>query len=224
MPRFIQRLYPERIWAFSRKNNAVYLTFDDGPIPEVTPWVLDQLKKHNAKATFFCIGENIKKHPEIFKRIIAEGHTVGNHTFNHVNGWKTEDLEYVENVLKCQRVTSSIHKDSPFEGGGRNVLQKSKSFQLFRPPYGKITSEQAKILRKKGYKIVMWDVLSYDFDGTISEEICLQNVLKNIKPGSIVVFHDSLKAEKNLRYVLPKVLEFVGKKKNRCWAMSRIPI
>lgn len=219
MPRFIQRLYPERIWAFSRSKNSVYLTFDDGPIPEVTPWVLDELKKHRAKATFFCIGENVQKHPEVFRRIIAEGHSVGNHTFNHLNGWKTKTWEYVENVLKCENIVSTIRNLSPFEGGRGDV---SNSEFLFRPPYGKITSKQAKILQKKGFKIVMWDIISYDYDAAISEEQCLQNVLKNIKPGSVVVFHDSLKAEKNLRYVLPKVLEFIREKDLFCKSINQI--
>jgi peptidoglycan/xylan/chitin deacetylase (PgdA/CDA1 family) len=195
MPRFIQRLYPERVWAFSHVKDSVFLTFDDGPIPEITPWVLDELKKHNAKATFFCIGENVKKHPEIFQRILAEGHSVGNHTFNHLKGAKTETSTYIENTLLAEEL---IHS------------------KLFRPPYGKITSKQAKILHEKGFKIVMWDIISYDFDANISEEQCLQNVLKNIKPGSVVVFHDSRKAEKNLRYVLPKVLEFIGEKGLLC--------
>lgn len=195
MPRFFQRLYPERIWAFSRSKNTVYLTFDDGPIPGVTPWVLDELKKHNAKATFFCIGENVQKHSEIFRRIISEGHSVGNHTFNHLNGWKTKTSEYVANVLKCEELMNS-------------EFRIKNSELLFRPPYGKITSKQAKILQKKGFKIIMWNIISYDYDATISKEKCLQNVLENLKPGSVVVFHDSLKAEKNLRYVLPKVLEY----------------
>ena len=195
MPRSIQWLYPERIWAFPRESNSVYLTFDDGPIPEVTPWVLDELKKHNAKATFFCIGENVQRHPEIFRRILDEGHSVGNHTFNHLNGWKTEVSEYVENVLKCEEIFNS-------EFGIQN------SELLFRPPYGKIKSKQARALQQRGYKIIMWNLISYDYDTTLDKEKCLQNVLDNIEPGSIVVFHDSLKAEKNLRYVLPKVLEF----------------
>ena len=209
MPRFIQRLYPERIWAFSRSSNSVFLTFDDGPIPEVTPWVLDELKKHNAKATFFCIGENVQKHPEIFRRIIAEGHSVGNHTFNHLNGWQTEISEYVENVLTCEETFSYVLDTPPFEGGRGDV---SNSELLFRPPYGKITSKQAKILQQKGFKIVMWDTLSYDYDAIISSEKCLQNVLKNIKPGSVIVFHDSLKAEKNLRQILPEVLQYFSEK------------
>lgn len=200
MPKIIQWLYPERIWAFTTATNTVYLTFDDGPIPEITPWVLDELKKHEAKATFFCIGENIQKHPDIFQRILSEGHSVGNHTFNHLNGWKTPTSEYVENVEKAgvEMLDFQNYRD--------------RNSELFRPPYGKITSNQARILQEKGFKIVMWDIISYDFDSTISEEKCLQNVLKNIKSGSIIVFHDSLKAEKNLRYVLPKVLEFCRKK------------
>lgn len=200
MPRFIQRLYPERIWAFPHKRDSVYLTFDDGPIPEVTPWVLDELKKYNAKATFFCIGENVQKHPEIFQRILSEGHSVGNHTFNHLNGWKTATSEYIENVDKAEGQM------------GNNSKFKIQDSRLFRPPYGKITSKQAKILQRKGFKIVMWDIISYDYDANTSPEKCLQNVLKNIKPGSIVVFHDSLKAEKNLRYVLPKVLDRIEEK------------
>ncbi len=195
MPRFIQWFYPGRIWAFSRKENTVYLTFDDGPIPEVTPWVLDTLKDYSAKATFFCIGDNVEKHPEIFTRILTENHVAGNHTYNHLNGWKTNTIEYVQNVLECREIVDS---------------------ELFRPPYGRLTSRQAKILRKKGFKIVMWEIISFDYDASVSEEKCLQNVLRNIKPGSIIVFHDSLKAEKNLRYVLPKVLEYISEKGWRC--------
>jgi len=204
MPRFIQRLYPERIWAFSREEKSIYLTFDDGPIPEVTPWVLDELKKHNAKATFFCIGENVQKHPEIFQRILSEGHSVGNHTFNHLNGWKTATSEYIENVDKADRRM------------GNNSKFKIQDSRLFRPPYGKITSKQAKILQRKGFKIVMWDIISYDYDANTSPEKCLQNVLKNIKPGSVIIFHDSLKAEKKLRFVLPKVLGFIEEKNWLC--------
>lgn len=202
MPSFVPRLYPERIWAFSRESNSVYLTFDDGPISGITPWVLEELKKHQVKATFFCIGENVSKNPEIFKRISAEGHAVGNHTYNHLNGWKTVTSEYIENVLKCEESLKS--------NSDPDVYQDSKL--LFRPPYGRIKSSQAKLLQNKGYKIVMWEIISYDFDAGISGEECLQNVLGKIRPGSLVVFHDSLKAEKNLRYVLPKVLDYIGKK------------
>nr|WP_255592884.1 polysaccharide deacetylase family protein [Marixanthomonas sp. SCSIO 43207] len=192
VPKFVQRIYPKRIWALPNNNNNVYLTFDDGPIPEVTPWVLDTLKQYNTKATFFCIGDNIKKHPDIYNRILAEGHSVGNHTFNHLNGWQTQPSEYIKNVEICETYLNQNTK-------------------LFRPPYGKLTSKQSRILQQKGYKIIMWSVLSYDYDNSVSEEKCLQNVLQHIKPGSIIVFHDSLKAQKNLRYVLPKVLDFMNK-------------
>ncbi len=220
MPKFIQWLFPERIWAFPNEKDSVYLTFDDGSIPEITPWVLDELKKHKAKATFFCIGDNIQKNPEIFQRILTEGHSVGNHTFNHLNGWKTPTSEYVENVLKCNEgmldagrgITDDTENRIPIAIGTSIVNHKS----LFRPPYGRITSRQAKALKKLGFKIVMWDIISYDYDADISEEKSLQNVLKNLKPGSIVVFHDSLKAEKNLRYVLPKTLEFILEKGWKC--------
>ncbi|RFN59564.1 polysaccharide deacetylase family protein [Marixanthomonas ophiurae] len=197
MPKFVQRIYPKRIWALPNNENKVYLTFDDGPIPEVTPWVLDTLKKYNAKATFFCIGDNIKKHPEIFQRIISEGHSVGNHTFHHLNGWKTETQSYVDNVLLFKKEIQSTR-----------YSHLAPRTSLFRPPYGKITSKQANLLQQKGYKIVMWSVLSYDYDASVSEEKCLQNVLQNIDTGTIIVFHDSIKAQKNLRYVLPKVLEY----------------
>jgi len=194
-PKIIRRFYPKRVWTLPKDSNAVLLTFDDGPIPEVTPWVLEQLKKHRAKATFFCIGENINKHPEVFKRIISEGHSVGNHTFNHLNGWNSDTDNYINNCIKFKELNNS---------------------ELFRPPFGKLTSKQSKILQKKGYKIIMWDVLSRDFDEKISKEQCLKNVLKNIQTGSIVVFHDSLKAEEKLRYILPKVLCFLNKKKINC--------
>jgi len=223
-PKFVQRLFPKRIWAFPASENTVYLTFDDGPIPEVTPWVLDLLKKYKAKATFFCIGDNIQKHPKLFRSIISEGHAIGNHTFNHLNGRKTPINEYVDNVNKAEEVMSLESKvgspkseeqrqSSMLKGveGSYNVNRK-----LFRPPYGKMTSDQASALYKQGYKIVMWDVLSADFDTSISEEKCLQNVLQHIAPGSVLVFHDSLKAEKNLRYVLPKVLDYISEKGWNC--------
>ena len=203
-PKFVQRMFPKRTWAFSKSTNDVFLTFDDGPIPEVTPWVLSELKKYNAKATFFCIGDNIRKHPDIFSQIILEGHSVGNHTFNHLNGWKTEASTYVNNTLKTEEILAASHL----------------SYKLFRPPYGKLSSKQAKLLQSKGYKIIMWDVLSADFDASISQEKCLQNVLKNIRTGSIIIFHDSAKAEKNLRFVLPKVLEFISEKKWNCKAIT----
>ena len=196
--RFVKRIFPKYIWDIPNHEKKVYLTFDDGPIPEITEWTLAQLKKHNAKATFFCIGDNIQKHPEVFQKVIKHGHAIGNHTFNHLKGWETSLEDYIENTQLCQ---SQIIHHSPFT-----------THNLFRPPYGKIKPSQAGALRKLGYKIIMWDIISYDFDAETSEEKCLQNVLKNIKSGSIIVFHDSLKAERNLKYVLPKTLEFLKEK------------
>jgi len=205
-PKFAKWIFPKRIWAFPNNKSTVYLTFDDGPISEVTPWVLDLLKKYKAKATFFCIGENINKHPTVFKRIISEGHSIGNHTYNHLNGWKTESATYITNVLKNESLINSKFKTQ-------------NSDLLIRPPYGKITSKQSKILQEKGYKIIMWEVLSADFDKNISKEKCLENVLNNITSGSIVVFHDSLKSEEKLRYVLPKVMDYLENKKYSCKAI-----
>ncbi len=217
-PKFVQRIFPKRIWAFPNTNNFVYLTFDDGPIPEVTPWVLETLKKHQAKATFFCIGDNIKKHPEIFNQIIYEGHSIGNHTFNHLNGWKTKTEEYIDNCVTFEEILNQVQGDK-FNSTLHSPLNTHLS-TLFRPPFGKITSKQAKILQQKGYKIIMWDVLSADYDKNISKEKCLQNVLKNLESGSIVVFHDSLKAEEKLKYVLTKVLEYIKERGFICKAIS----
>lgn len=202
-PKLVQRMFPKRIWAFPNSQNNVYLTFDDGPIPEVTPWVLDLLKEYNVKATFFCIGENIARHSDIFLRILSEGHSVGNHTFNHLNGWLTDNSEYFDNFLLAET----------------EILKFNDSIKLFRPPYGKLKSEQSEAILKKDYQIIMWDVLSYDFNTNISEEKCFQNVSKNIEPGSIIVFHDSIKAEKNLRFALPKVLDLISENGWECKAI-----
>ncbi len=176
----------------------VYLTFDDGPTPEITEWTLNQLQRYDAKATFFCIGKNIQNHPDIFKKVITSGHAIGNHTFNHLNGWNTSDEMYFENVNLCADEISAQHSEH--------------NCRLFRPPYGKIKPSQSKQLRKMGYTIVMWDVLSEDFDATITAEKCLENVLKNVKSGSIIVFHDSVKAYPHLEYVLPRTLQFLKEK------------
>lgn len=200
-PFFINYLYPKRLWHYKRTEKNIYLTFDDGPIPRVTPWVLEELKKYNAKATFFCIGKNIAENPQIFRQLYLEGHTVGNHTQNHLNGNKTPSGQYIENVIQAQQaITHHI------------AGKKQAGNLLFRPPYGKLSFKNARILQKQGYKIVMWDVLSGDFDQAITPEKCLNNVLKNIQSGSIVIFHDSTKAKKNLQYALPKVLTHFSKR------------
>ena len=189
-PQFIQKLFPNFTWRVPSGEKIIYLTFDDGPIPEVTPWVLEQLKQYDAKATFFCVGDNIRKHPEVFGQILEAGHTVGNHTFSHLNGWTTDNVKYFLNVRRCAHQVNSI---------------------LFRPPYGRLMPKQTEFLQRH-YRIVMWDVLSGDFDPEITPEQCLSNVLKNAKQGSIVVMHDSRKAWERLEYVLPEVLEHFAAK------------
>jgi peptidoglycan-N-acetylglucosamine deacetylase len=205
----IKKLFSNFIWDIPNSENKIYLTFDDGPTPEITEWVLNQLEQYNAKASFFCIGKNIEQHPEIFKKVIENGHAIGNHTFNHLNGWKTNTNEYIENFELCE-VTISNQKcfASSLSLGSEIKNLKSK---IFRPPYGKIKAAQAKKLRQKGYKIIMWDVLSADFDQSITKEKCLNNVISNTQSGSIIVFHDSVKAFGNLEYVLPKTLQYLTK-------------
>ena len=192
-PLLIKKLYPECLWDVKTNENIIYLTFDDGPTPDVTSYVLDELKKYNAKATFFCIGKNVKEHFDIYKRIIAEGHKPGNHTFNHLNGWKANDREYLDDIKQASNIIDS---------------------EFFRPPYGRITKFQLKALQGENFNLrtVMWSVLSGDFDVKISPENCYLNVTKNVKSGSIVVFHDSLKAFTRLEYTLPRVLDFFSEK------------
>ncbi len=197
-PLLIQHLFPAFTWRVRTEDPVLYLTFDDGPIPELTPWVLDLLHSFGAKASFFCVGENVKKHYEIFQRLVNEGHTVGNHTFNHLNGWSTPTKDYAANVEICAQWVPG---------------------NLFRPPYGALRPSQSAVLLKQ-YQIVMWDVLSYDFSTKLSTEDCLQNVVKNARPGSIIVFHDSLKAKANLQYALPRALEALARKGYRFEALK----
>lgn len=198
----IKKIFSSFVWDLPNREKKVYLTFDDGPTPEITEWTLDQLKQFDAKATFFCIGDNIRKYPEIFNTVIKEGHSIGNHTFNHLKGWDTPTADYIENVLECEN----------------QISKQSYSSKLFRPPYGKIKHAQSKELRKRGYQIIMWDVLSADFD-TISPEACLENVIKNTTTGSIIIFHDSIKASTNLKYALPRTLAFLKENGYRCEAI-----
>jgi peptidoglycan/xylan/chitin deacetylase (PgdA/CDA1 family) len=186
-PRWLKQIYKGRVWHIPTKEKILYVTFDDGPHLAATPFVLDELKKYNAKATFFCIGKNVIAAPEIYKRILQEGHSTGNHTHDHLNGWKTENKLYIENILQAAKEVDS---------------------KLFRPPYGRIKKSQVKQLQQKGFKIIMWDVLSGDFDIHLSPENCFKNVTKNAEGGSIIVFHDSEKAFPKLQFVLPRVLDF----------------
>jgi len=187
-PLLLKWYYPSLTWHKSRREKAIYLTFDDGPIPDVTAFVLKTLKSFDVKATFFCIGDNIRKHPDLFEQIIAEGHQIGNHTYNHLKGWKTETRTYIENFKNCQQLMATT---------------------LFRPPYGRIKKKQIAGIKSllPTTEIIMWDILSGDFDQTLSPEKCYQNVIKHTTNGSIIVFHDSLKAFERLAYALPKAIK-----------------
>lgn len=195
MTRLFEILFPRYIWRIKTTEKKIYLTFDDGPILGVTEWVLEQLAQFKAKATFFCVGENILKHPEIFKKILNEGHSVANHTQNHLKGWKTENELYLDNFHLCE---NSIET---FKNGNSN---------LFRPPYGQLKRKQADEILKT-HKVLIWSVLTKDYDASFDEVQCLENAIKKTRSGSVVLFHDSLKAQKNLKYVLPKFLEHFSK-------------
>lgn len=188
-PLILQKLMPSRLWRIPAVGKTLYLTFDDGPIPGLTDWVLDELKLKGAKATFFCVGENITKHPDLFKRIVEEGHQIGNHTQNHLNGWETESSVYLNNVQVCQEA----------------IISQGCQTHFFRPPYGRLRWQQKRQL--SNYKVVMWDVLSKDYLQTIAPETVLKESIKATEPGSIIVFHDNVKAEKNLKYVLPRYID-----------------
>lgn len=181
----IKKFYSKAIWNFNRTEKNIYLTFDDGPVPILTEWILDELKKYNAKATFFCVGDNIIKHKPIFDRIISEGHQVANHTQNHIKGFNCELEDYLKNVDACETLTKT---------------------KIFRAPYGQLRKKQYRSLLFLNYKIIFWDVISYDYE-KISKEDCYKNVQRNIKNGSIVLFHDNVKAEQNVKYALSQTLK-----------------
>ena len=186
-PSVIQKLFPNFYWKVEtpKGDSVIYLTFDDGPIPQVTPWIQEQLAIFNAKATFFCVGNNARRYPELMEATLAARHTIGNHTMHHLDGWKSENVPYFHDVRHC-------------------ALQVKSS--LFRPPYGRLKPAQAQFLTRH-YEVVMWDVLSGDFDPELSADDCFNNVVRNARSGSIVVFHDSLKAEETVRAVLPRLLK-----------------
>jgi peptidoglycan/xylan/chitin deacetylase (PgdA/CDA1 family) len=190
-PFFLPLLYPALTWKMEESEKVLYLTFDDGPVPGPTEFVLDQLSKRGVRATFFCIGDNIRKHNEIFGRLLAEGHQVGNHTFNHLNGWKTPWRRYVANVEAFEVIAKKA-------GQGPT--------KLFRPPYGCISRSQIRALRD--YRIIMWDVLSQDYNRRLPPEECLQKTIRACRPGSIVVFHDSYKSQKNMEYAVPRFVDY----------------
>lgn len=190
IPRVIKWLYPQLIWAMPADKKVIYLTFDDGPIPHLTDYILETLKQYDAKATFFCVGDNLVKHKPIAHRVIEQGHALGNHTFNHLNGWNTNGADYFANIEKCEAILAALGQEN----------------KMLRPPYGRITRKQIKTLTKD-YNIVMWDVLSGDFSAAITPEVCLKKTIKATRSGSIVLFHDNLKAEANVKYALPRFLD-----------------
>lgn len=194
-PFFLSWLYPELVWNVATQEKKIFLTFDDGPVPGPTEFVLETLKTFKARATFFCIGDNVNKHPEVFARVVKDGHTIGNHTFNHLKGWNYDTSEYVANVALCA---------NEFNAAGLQLSQ-SDAKQLFRPPYGRIKRSQIKGL--PNYRIIMWDVLTHDYARSYSPQRCLSGSVKATRPGSIVVFHDSVKAQRNMKFVLPRYLE-----------------
>ncbi len=192
-PKFLRRLMPDLVWELEDKS-CVYLTFDDGPTPGITEWILAQLAKYDARATFFCLGKNVEMYPDLYRRIVEAGHKVGNHTYSHQKGWNMSLERYVEDVDFANQF---IHSD------------------LFRPPYARIKPSQARVLSQR-YHLIMWDVLSRDYNRNLSPRTCLRNVTRHVEGGSIVVFHDSLKSYKNMRYALPRTLEFLREKGLRC--------
>ena len=189
-PFIIRLFYPSMLWRMPRGKKKLYLTFDDGPHPTITPKVLEILKNFNAKATFFCVGNNVEKYKATFDMIVSEGHSVGGHTYNHEKGWNTRNENYIDSVNKTQQLIKS---------------------SLFRPPHGRIKSSQIRKL-KNHYKLIAWSVISYDWDKTLSPKYCFKNIIKNADDGSIIVFHDSEKAEKNMIPTLKKVLEYYSEK------------
>lgn len=199
-PSILPLLYPTLIWRIPTTENKIYLTFDDGPVPGPTDFALEQLKQFNAKATFFCIGNNVEKNESLFKKIEEQGHAVGNHTQNHKKGWITPNEEYLNDISLCQ--------------------EKMKDTVLFRPPFGRIKRSQIKQL--DNYKIIMWDVLSYDYSRAMNRDRCLQGVIRASRPGSIVVFHDSYKAEENMTYALPRLLDHFSQKGYKFESLSEV--
>ncbi len=189
-PYLLKKLYPKAVWRKDKTKKNIYLTFDDGPIPEVTLWVLDLLKQKNVTATFFCVGDNILRHPQVYKRIQEANHSVGNHTYNHLNGWNTNTTEYFKNIALCDA-----------------MLNTTSSPKLFRPPYGKLKKAQLKQVANN-YNVIMWDVLSGDYDKDTTPEQCLLNVINHVRNGSVIVFHDSIKAQQNLQYSLPLFIDY----------------
>lgn len=189
-PWLVQKLYPSLVWSVPTNEKVIHITFDDGPIPDLTEFILETLKKYDAKGTFFCVGDNLRKHSEIAKRALNEGHKLANHTFNHLSGWSVDDEQYLDNIKECEKHLAELKENS----------------KLFRPPYGKIKRSQISKVAPN-HKIIMWDVLSGDYSKKISPEQCLKRTIGATRKGSIVLFHDNVKAEANMKYALPRFLD-----------------
>ena len=189
-PRLLRFFSRSKVWKIETSEKKLFLTFDDGPVPELTPWVLDVLDQFDAKATFFCVGDNVRKNPEIYNMIQEQGHQVGNHTYSHLNGFRTGIRQYVQDVFKAKKYINSM---------------------LFRPPYGRLRFLAQRILSTR-FKIILWDVLSMDYNQNIDPRQVVRNVIANVSPGSIIVFHDNFKADKNLKYALPRLLDYYSKR------------
>ena len=185
-PDIIKRIYPNKVWEKKSSEKKIFLTFDDGPTEQITPWILEQLRNFDIKATFFCLGKNIEKQPDLFKQLITEGHQIGNHTFNHENGWETNNYTYYKSILQTEKFTKNL---------------------LFRPPFGGLTMHKQKALVRYGFQVIMWDVMPGDFDKKLSKEECLKAAIDHTSKGSIIVFHDNIKAEKNMKYAFPRFVE-----------------
>lgn len=205
VPYTIQRLIPSCTWRKEGTDKVVYLTFDDGPHPIITPWVVELLGKYNAKATFFCVGDNIRKYPEVCTKLLMEGHAIGNHTMHHIKGWKTGLKHYLGDVNDCQALIQTLK-------GYENMCEPTKPHptKLFRPPYGQIRPSQIRSLKNQGYNIIQWSLLSCDYDPNLNINRSLSALKKGTEAGSIVVFHDSEKAEKQLKQLLPQYLEHLN--------------
>jgi peptidoglycan/xylan/chitin deacetylase (PgdA/CDA1 family) len=203
-PFVLPLIYPQLTWRIPTTAKELYLTFDDGPVSGPTEFVLDTLAKAKIRGTFFCIGDNIEKHPHVFEKIFRQGHVTGNHTFNHLSGWRTALGDYLENVARCESTINAKHSTI---GKELHIADPSSSSlrELFRPPYGRITRSQIKAL--SAYEIVMWDVLTHDYAKSLSPDNCLRGSIGAARPGSIIVFHDSHKAERNMTYVLPRFID-----------------
>ena len=198
LPTFLRWIYPSAIWNLPSERKVLYLTFDDGPNPVVTEKILELLEEYDAKATFFCIGKNIEHHPELFKLVKSKGHHIGSHTYSHINGWESNCFDFLTDYQKGRDLAGS---------------------NLFRPPYGRILLNPLQTIQKQD-KVIMWDILSKDYDASLTPETVLNNVLRNIKPGAIIVFHDSEKAKKNVLAVLPQLLQYL---KQQGYTMEAIP-